>query len=908
MLIRNITLALVALVFTSTLPARLLGQASGSTVRDLGHDLPVPRAVAAAKTGPIVLDGRLDEQTWSAAAPITEFVQFDPDEGKPASERTEVRILYGDDALYIGARMFDRTPSAIHSRLVRRDADMQSDYFQVVIDAFHDHLGRAFFQVNPAGSKFDALGIGASNPDDSWDGIWEAATRIDSLGWVAEMRVPYSQLRFSRDPNQVWGLQIRRFIHRRNEESMWSFWHKNESGGPARFGHLDGVKIASVPRHLEVLPYVVTRSKHVRPVSGRDPFNDGSLQNARAGADLKYSVTSNLQLSATLNPDFGQVEVDPAVVNLSQYETFFQEKRPFFVEGAGVFGFGSFSCYFCSNVSSIESFYSRRIGRAPSGLDLAYDRGQFVDAPDNSTIVGAAKLTGRTKGGYTLGLMDAYTRSERASVFDTLTARSSSLVVEPSANYFVGRLKRDYLNGNLVVGAIGTSLVRSLDSTYSTRMTRHAELAGIDMLYTFKQRRYSIMSQMALSNVAGDTTVIASLQRSPARYLQRPDRSPGAYDPTATSLQGFAGYARVAKDGGDFNWEAAVNTRTVGYEVNDMAFLRNADYYWMSANVLKSWNKPTRWYRNMATILGTQQQFDYDGDRIDRQFHSWLSGRTLNFWNWSAFIIHRPWSLDDKQLRGGPVSARPGSEYVQAHINTDSRKALSFGFFPGYSWNFEGGWGFFPSLSADFRPKSNVLLSFGPSYSTSTAVQQYVTSVEDPAVAPEFAGRRYVMSGLDQRVLSLDTRMNWTFTPVMTFELFVQPFIASGHYFNFKEFDRARSTDKSIYGRDKGTISAVNLSGTGRVAAYTIDPDGAGPAGAFTIDNPDFNTRSLRGNAVFRWEYRPGSTLFLVWTQSRATDAPTGVGDFRFTRDREELFAARPDNIFLVKVNYWLAR
>src|SRR5262245_61621931 len=219
MSIRRITFALMALAFTGATPARMLGQASGSTVRDAGHELPVPRAVAAAKTGPIVLDGRLDEQTWSNGAPITEFVQFDPDEGKPASERTEVHILYGDDALYVGARMFDRTPSAIRSRLVRRDADMQSDYFQVVIDAFHDHLGRAFFQVNPAGSKFDALGIGASNPDDSWDGIWEAATRIDSLGWVAEMRIPYSQLRFSREANQLWGLQLRRFIHRRNEES-----------------------------------------------------------------------------------------------------------------------------------------------------------------------------------------------------------------------------------------------------------------------------------------------------------------------------------------------------------------------------------------------------------------------------------------------------------------------------------------------------------------------------------------------------------------------------------------------------------------------------------------------------------------------------------------------------------------
>lgn len=868
--------------------------------------MPAPSARAAARAGAVVLDGRLDDTAWQAATAVTEFTQFDPDEGKPPTERTDVRILYDEDALYIGARMFDRTPSEIRTRLVRRDADMESDYFQVVIDAFHDHLGRAFFQVNPSGSKFDALGIGASNPDDSWDGVWEAATRIDSLGWVAELRIPLSQLRFSRDLEQTWGLQIRRFIHRRNEESMWSFWHKNESGGPARFGHIEGVRIANTPHHLEVLPYVVTRSKHIRPSSPADPFNDGSVQNARAGADVKYSVTSNLQLSATFNPDFGQVEVDPAVVNLSQYETFFQEKRPFFVEGSGIFGFGFFNCFFCSNASSIESFYSRRIGRSPTGTDLADAKGQFVDAPDNSTILGAAKLTGRTKKGFTIGLMDAFTRRERAEVFDTISLQRSSQLVEPSANYFVGRLKRDFLNGNLVVGAIGTSLARGLDTVFAKRMTRHAEMVGTDVLYTFKQRAYSIMSQVAMSNVVGDTLAIARVQRSPARYLHRPDRDPGAYDPTRTALQGVAGYLRFAKDGGDLNWEVNTNARTTGYEVNDMAFQRNADYYWMNSNVLKSWNKPRRFYRNMFAIVGAQQQYNWDGDLIDRQFHGFLGGRTLNFWNAHLMFIHRPEALDDKLLRGGPVAARPAIEYTQLNLRSDSRKALSFGLFPGYGWNSEGGRGFFPGANVDYRPRPNLLISFSPSYETSQAVQQFVDFVDDPT-ASAFYGRRYILSGLDQRTLSLDTRVNWTFTPAMTLELFMQPFVASGHFFDFKEFDDTRSRKKSVFGRDKGTI-ATTTGLQGRVTQYAIDPDAGGPAAPFSIGNPDFNSRSLRGNAVFRWEYRPGSTLFVVWTQSRATDAPPGVGNFDFTRDRQELFAAHPDNIFLVKVNYWLSR
>lgn len=884
----------------------LLSQGPAATANG-GHAVPVPTAIATRRSDPVTLDGRLDEAAWSRAEPVTQLTQFDPDEGKPASERTEVRFLYDDVALWVGARLFDTHGAAgVTARLVRRDANMQSDYFQLVIDGFHDHLGRAFFQVNPSGSKFDALGIGASFPDPSWDGVWEAATRVDSLGWVAELRIPYSQLRFSRDSAQTWGLQVRRFIQRRNEESMWSFWGKAEPGGPNRFGHLDGVRIASVPRHVEVLPYVVTRSKHVRPAVATDVFNDGGVQSARAGVDLKYSVTPNLQLSATFNPDFGQVEVDPAVVNLSQYETFFQEKRPFFVEGAGVFGFGFFSCFFCSNVSSIESFYSRRIGRAPTGASLAFGPNRFVDMPENSTIVGAGKLTGRTRNGFTVGIMDAYTRRERADIFDTLTQARSKQTVEPAANYFVGRVKRDFLNGNLIVGAIGTSLTRSLDTMFARRLTQRAELVGADVIYTFKNRRYSIMSQVAVSNVGGDSAVMQAVQRSPARYLQRPDRDSGSFDGSLTAMSGVASYFRIAKEGGDFFWEAQVNTRTTGYEVNDMAFQTRADYVYTLANVFRQWNKPRKYYRSLFTILGAQQSQNWDGDVTERQFHYMLGGRTMSFWNWNSFVLYRPRTLDDRQLRGGPVSARPGQGFVQSNLASDSRKALSFNAGYGYSWNFEGGHGHSPFLGMTYRPASNVELRLSPSFNASSAVQQYVTVVNDPT-ATDFFGKRYVMSGLEQRTLSLDTRLNWTFSPTMTLELYAQPFIASGHYFDFKQFDRPRRVEKSVYGVDVGAITSTT-NASNRVTSYTVDPDGAGPAAAFTIGNPDFNSRSLRGNAVFRWEYQPGSTLFVVWTQSRFGSAPVGVGDFDLGRDRAALFDMRPDNIFLLKLNYWLAR
>ena len=876
------------------------------------HASPVPSATAARKAGPIVIDGHINEDAWRQATPITDFTQVDPEEGKPGTQRTEVRFIFDDDALYVAARMFDTEGrNGIVTRLVRRDANMESDWFQVVIDGYHDHLGRAFFQVNPSGAKFDALGIGANNPDASWDPIWEVATSIDSLGWSAEMRIPYSQLRFSQQEAQTWGLQVRRFIQRRQEQDQWSFWRKNEVGGPNRFGHLEGVRIARVPRHVEVVPYVVGRSRFVQPATPGDPFNNGRQKDTRVGGDVKALLTSNLTLNATFNPDFGQVEVDPATVNLSAFETFFEEKRPFFVADAGVFNFGNFNCYFCSNVSSVESFYSRRIGRAPQGADLAANAGTYSDIPENSTILGAAKITGRTQGGLTIGLLDAVTRKESARVFSP-GAPQFSREVEPLTNYFVGRATRDFKSGDIVIGGIATSVVRSLgDSSLKSRLNDHAESVGADLVLNWDNKNYSLLATTELSNINGSPGAILRAQRSSARYYQRPDRTfsrgcflSGCYDPSATSMRGLAGYARIAKDGGNFNWEAALNTRTPGFEVNDISFLSRADYVWQSANVSYNWTTPSSWYRSFYLLGGGQQQYTYDGDLNDRQVQLSIGGQSLHFWNYSAFALIRPQVFDERALRGGPVATRPAHNVLGVNLSTDSRMPIVLSVNPQFVRNSEGGFSSNVGTAARIKPASNVSLSIGPSYNLSTTTQQYVTSIADPT-ATGFYGKRYVLSSLTQKTLSLDTRVAVTFTPNATLELYAQPFIASGDYFNYKEFDAPRQSHKSIYGLDRGTILAVP-NGAGGDQSYTIDPDGAGPAAPFTIGNPDFNFRSLRGNAVFRYEYRPGSTLFLVWTQERSDQAD--VGNFDFNRDKTALLTSHPDNIFLMKFSYWLGK
>lgn len=875
-----------------------------------------PVANAARRTGAVTIDGKLDEAAWNAATPITSFRQSQPVEGVQPAVRTEVRILYDDGALYIGARMYDTLGArGIRAPLARRDQlldangnngsfnSLTTDKLAVVLDPYHNHIDQAWFEVNPAGVRGDQF-----NGDPSWDPIWEAAAHVDSLGWTAEMRIPYSQLRFSRDTSQRWGMQIWRYTDRLNEQDMWSFRRRNEASGPAYFGELAGMTIARQPRELELLPYAVTRSRF-KYAAPNDPYHKSSEMKAAVGGDLKYLLTSSLTLDATFNPDFGQVEVDPASLNLSAFETFYDEKRPFFVAGSSAFSFGGMNCMFCDNTSSLSAFYSRRIGRLPQLNGYVDDLAHYDDTPENTAILGAAKITGRTRSGYTVGLLDAVTNRENARYITALGAPPQSQQVEPLTNYFVGRVKRDFRNGATTIGGVVTSTARRLDDSLLTgRLRSHAEATGFDWNHTWRQHEYSWTGSVLASNVAGSESAIGRTERSSAHYFQRPDRRVSSdgifgtrYDTTETVLRGYGFYTRLAKQSGDWTWETAQNWRSPGFEVNDLAYLDRADYKWMNANVSRQWTTPGRWYRSIATIAGAQQQFNYDGDRTDLDLHAFYSMQLPNYWKVRAFIIDHPSVYDDHLTRGGPVVKSAGYNLVNGEVSTDARGQAVF------DLSLTGVHGidarihqvtFKPGVA--LKPAASVFISLSPTYDVSEDVAQYVTTVTDPT-ATAFYGHRYVFSAIRQKTLSLDTRVNWTFTPNMTLQLFAQPFIASGAYSSFREFAAPRTVKKSIYGKDMGSISYAPSTAT-----YTIDPDGSGPAAPFTVANPDFTYRSLRGNAVLRWEYRPGSTVFFVWTQERTgTDA---VGTFDFNRARTALFRDRPTNIFQIKVNYWIGR
>ncbi|MDE3153086.1 MAG: hypothetical protein KGL93_12630 [Gemmatimonadota bacterium] len=807
-----------------------------------------------------------------------------------------------------------REPGGVVAPLARRDQlvdangnngsfnSLTTDKLVVELDPYHNGLDAAWFEVNPAGVRGDQF-----DGDPSWDPVWQAATHVDSTGWTAEMRIPYSQLRFARDSVQTWGLQIWRYLDRNNEHDMWSFRRQNQSTGPAFFGSITGLHIPPQPRGLELLPYAVTAASFEQTAVG-DPYRDGRNTRLAAGADLKGLLTSNLTLDATVNPDFGQVEVDPATLNLTAFETYYPEKRPFFVAGASNFDFGGFNCMMC-NTSLPDAFYSRRIGRPPQLDGWVSDHSTFAHEPDNTAILGAAKVTGRTQSGYTVGLLDAVTNRETATYLPAPSAAQRSQVVEPYANYFVGRVQKQFGGGASTVGVLLSSMARATpDTIVSDALHRDAQEAGLDWMHTWHQHDYSWMGNVLLSDVGGSPAAIAATERSSAHYFQRPDRhltSDGlfnaGYDTTATSLRGYSLYTRVAKSNGNFLWEAMTDVLSPGFEVNDLGFLKSADNAWFNGNVGAQATTPTRWYRNISAVAGGYTQYDFEGDRTGSGLQAFYGMVFPDYWRLRLIGIHDEPALDPGLTRGGPLVKRAGYDFGSAELSTDPRAQAVFDFtVKDVSAVDAAGHELTLTPGIALKPAPSVFIQISPTFDRNESSQQYVTAVADPT-ASAFYGRRYVFASVRTRTVSLDTRVNWTFTPNVTLQLYAQPFIASGAYASFGEFARPRGIAQVVYGRDAGTISSSADSAT-----YTIDPDGAGPAAPFSFANPNFTTSSLRGTAVLRWRYRPGSTIYFVWTQQRSGVGPSGT--FDYASARSAILGDRPDNVFQIKATYWIGR
>ena len=856
------------------------------------------------KEGDIALDGRLDDAPWQRAVAFGNFVQSWPNPGTPGTERTEVRVVYDDEAIYVGVRAFDSRPDSIAAQLARRDASgIYSDWIHVIIDSYHDRRTAFRFTVNPKGVQKDVYNSNDNSEDANWDAVWDVATRVDSAGWVAEYRIPLSQLRFGNAPKgepRTWGWQVMRDVARKNERVAFAPWTPDGRGFVSRFGDLTGIVDIPQPQRLEVLPYA--SAKITRAPGDRDnPFYRQTDTRPNAGADVRYGLPGGLTLTATINPDFGQVEVDPAVVNLSAFESFFPEKRPFFLEGADVFSFGNLRRH--NDYGGMTFFYTRRVGRSPtrypSGGDIAY-----VDMPEQTTIAGAAKVTGRV-GPWTVGILNALTNEERARVAGLDGIVDSSTAVEPMTNFFAGRVRRDFRRGNTVVGGMLTAVNRQQSPLFSDMMSHGAGYGGLDFEHRWGRGVYTLSGYTVATRVNGTKPLITALQRAPARYYQRPDGESFDVNPNLNALGGYSNALAFSKSGDIFGSIVAKEV-SPGYEINDIGFHGRVDYRAVSPFLGYQSNKKEKYTQNYFAGMWSNHAWNFDGTSI---FQS-LGGQTSATFNnmWSAGLGAN-WGLEyynDRLLRGGPVARQPAQRSVNLWGTTDTRRKVWFNpsaFYARYagddSWNASG------SLYMETRPRSNVQVTVGPSYFKQFSTAQYVRGVDDATVPAAMGARRYVFANLNQATLSFDTRINWTLTPKLSLQSYIQPFVAVGKYQEFKEFTTPREYAFARYGVDQGTI-APNTNAAGRVTSYTVDPDGAGPAEAFNVNNPNFNVHSLRGNAVLRWEYRPGSALFFVWQQQRS--GSEAAYDLDAGRDVGAIFRERPTNIFLVKAAYWLSR
>ena len=849
------------------------------------------RIVAVRTTEKIDLNGVLSEKTWLNSDSISDFTQLDPNEGETPSERTVVHIAYDDQNIYIAARMYDSNPDSIQANLSRRDNDSNSDQFTVFLDPYNDKRTGYYFGVTAAGTLKDGVLYNDSWDDNSWDGVWEGKANIDKDGWTAEIKIPFSQLKFKSADIQTWGVDFKRDIARNHERDYLVYIPKKESGFVSHFFDLTGIKDIKPSNKLEILPYLTSRAAYTAHDAG-DPFNNGSQYSTGLGADLKYNLGSNLTLNAAINPDFGQVEIDPAVINLSDGETYFSEKRPFFVEGSNIFsfGYGGSNNNWGFNWGGPEFFYSRRIGRNPEG---SLPDADYSDIPSGTHILGAAKLTGKIGSNFNIGAIQSVTQREFAKI--NYNGKTSDVEVEPLTYYSVVRGQNEFNSGRQGLGFISTYTNRFFkDNRLSNQINKSAFTGGIDGWTTLDEdKKWVVTGWGGISHLTGTKQRILDVQQDPRHYFQRPDLPSLSVDSSATSLTGYAGRFTLNKQSGDSYLNAAFGFISPGFDVNDLGFMWRTNQINMHVVTGYRWRNPGSWYRNASVNVAGFRSYNYDNDIT---WQGLFTNGYVTFLNYMEFYwssAFNPHTVNDRATRGGPAIINPVGYEINLGANSDSRKdiilSLNYNLYNqtdnSYSWGFE------PDIS--FRPVPSLYVSIEPRYSRNYDRSQYVGTFDDPYAVNTY-GKRYVFGELDQKTFSAGIRVNWTFTPSLSLQMFVQPLISTGSYKNYKELAKGRTYDFNVYGRGGSTFDNNN---------YTADPDGNGPAQPIDIGNQDFNFTSLRGNAVLRWEYQPGSTFYFVWTQTRRdmTENP----DFQFGKSFKNMLDLHPDNIFLVKFTYW---
>jgi hypothetical protein len=839
---------------------------------------------------PPKIDGKLDDPVWKKVPWEGNFIQREPLEGENPSQNTAFKILYDDKFLYVAIRAFDTEPDKIVKRMARRD-NMDGDWVGIDIDSYFDKRTAFSFRVNAAGVKEDrTMTEDGGNIDSNWDPIWKVKTAVDDKGWVAEMRIPFNQLRFASKNDLVWGLQLNRMLFRKEEFSNWQFIPKDASGWVQGFGELRGIAAIKSKGLVQLLPYTVGKTQRFEREEG-NPFATGKLSSLAGGLDGKIGITSDLTLDFTINPDFGQVEADPSEVNLTAFETYFHEKRPFFIEGSNILSFdimggdGTFS--------QDNLFYSRRIGRSPHhSPDINDD--EFMDFPANTSILGAFKITGKTRSGLSIGILDGLTSRETAQI--DFQGQRRDEVVEPFTNYLVMRVQKDYRKGNTILGGMFTSTHRSLKDPSLNFLHKAAYSGGLDFYHTWKKKTYYFSLKTLFSHVRGDREAILETQESPLRYYQRPDATHLSVDPNRTSLTGHGGTISFGKQGsGHFRFSTGVTWRSPGLELNDVGYLYTADvimqWSWIGYRV---W-KPLWIFKEFGINFNQWKGLDFAGTDIfgGGNINGWADLK--NSWGFNFGINRQDASTSTTVLRGGPSLKRPGGWGYWANMYSDRRKSIYFNIGSSamkYPYDWSTGRSYWGGVT--YRPGSALSISLYPSLDFTRTLLQYVDTLD----VNNGGDNRYLMASIDQKTVSLTIRLNYSITPELSIQFYGQPFISAGRYTNFKYITQPHAD--TVSGRFH-VYDSQEIGYDPNEEMYTVSEAGTGFS-PYSFENPNFNFMQFRSNLVIRWEYSPGSTVYLVWSQGR-TDTDTR-GEFNFGNDIRNLFRVQPHNVFLIKFTY----
>lgn len=857
---------ILLILFTVSITSNLFAEKIANSVRINGES---PK-----------IDGRLDDEAWKSAIMFDDFKVKEPIEGANPSEKIECKIMYDDNALYFSAKMFRKDISKIRTSAFKRDNTFNAEKVMLILDPFLDKRTSFTFLLCASGSKSDYISTGDNeyNRDFTFDPVWEGATNIDAEGWTAEMRIPFSQLHFHNTDQQVWGMNINQYTPSSKEDVYWSMIGKNEAGWASKFGNLIGINGIKNGKRIEFLPYVASSLISNPNVESDNPFIKKNQFGYNGGLDFKMGLGSNFTLNATINPDFGQVEADPAIVNLTEYEVEFAEKRPFFTEGQK---------FFEGNGKAL--FYSRRVGGPPKG-SLS---GDYVKVPQNTRILGALKLNGRTEGGFSFGAISAITNKEYGQSYSKYLGSSYEVQIEPLTYFNVIRAEQDLNANSSFVGIKLTGVERELCSCNGLidKISKRAYTASTDITLRLDSNNYELSAILGGSYIEGNKAAMINMQTSPIRYLQRFD-SPYKIDSLSNYLTGVGSVINFKKIGGkNWLWGTTNTLLSPYFELNDIGYMQSVDYLETNNYIKYRENTPNDYFYSLVWENYSINRWDFSGVNTKNLFGSnltyFLPSRDNLFISWD----HEFSAMSNNKTRGGVLMKKDISNSFVLGYETDWSKITKF-ILNFYGALYElGGREQNYTFGVTSRVSNGIEFNFTAKYYINFDTRQYVTTIDGDR--PEVLNKRYIFANIAQNTLSTQFRINFTASPTLTFELYGEPFISNGVYSNYGELEYPRDNKLITYGKDKGTLIAKTNDG------YTVK-DGNNE---FNISNNNFNKLSFRSNFVIRWEWMLGSTLYFVWQQSRFENQINQ--EFKANNIFNSLSATGINSLAL-KISYWV--